>query len=67
MRPTYLLPWPGRVVPLDDEPDNPAFGETNGHVCPACEAPALSRWFGGFPDEPPALPHAECRLCGWTA
>lgn len=46
--------------------DNPAFDTVEGDDCPACSAPALRRWRGGFADEPPAVPHTECVACGAT-
>ena len=46
--------------------DNPAFDLVDGEDCPACSAPTLATWRGGFADEPPAVPHSECRTCGAT-
>lgn len=46
--------------------DNPAFDIAHGDVCPMCVQPALYRFKGGFADEPPGLPHANCAQCGYV-
>lgn len=45
---------------------NPAIPTAEGVRCPECRRWAVRTWLGGFADEPPGLPHAECRACGWT-
>lgn len=50
---------------VDDHADNPAIITAHGDECPACRRYTLTRWLGGFADEPPALPHAEC-VCGYV-
>lgn len=55
------------IFPLKEPADNPAEIIAWNDQCPACHRYALTRWLGGFADEPPALPHAECHVCGYTS
>lgn len=66
--PTYTTISRGALDHLDalEAADNPAFDLADGEVCPMCSAPTLATWRGGFADEPPAVPHSECRTCGAT-
>lgn len=51
---------------LSREDDNPAIETARGDECPACRRYTLTTWLGGFADEPPALPHAECGECSYV-
>lgn len=57
----------GRYIETTDAaPDNPAFDIAHGDACPMCVQPTLYRFKGGFADEPPGLPHANCTQCGYV-
>lgn len=64
--PTYVAISRAALAHLEAA-DNPAFDLVTGEVCPMCSAPTRDTWRGGFADEPPALPHSECRTCGATS